>query len=67
MSKILCPHCQQPLPRTTVLEVLQAEGRRYSKRKTEHKGGRPLSDGPRCPCGEMTLARAKARGHKCHA
>ncbi len=25
-------------------------------------GGRPLSDSPRCPCGSMTLKRAKARG-----
>ncbi len=22
-------------------------------------------DAPRCPCGEMTAKRAKARGHKC--
>ncbi len=27
--------------------------------------GRPLTDPPRCPCGAMTLKRAKARGHKC--
>ena len=28
-------------------------------------GGRPRSKGPRCPCGAMTLKRARARGHKC--
>lgn len=27
--------------------------------------GRKRSDAPRCPCGAMTAARAKARGHKC--
>jgi hypothetical protein len=25
------------------------------------------TDRPRCPCGEMTLKRAQARGHKCVA
>jgi hypothetical protein len=33
-------------------------------RKTR-KGGRPRSAAPRCPCGKMTAARAKARRHKC--
>jgi|GEM_PF-5484327 len=28
-------------------------------------GGRPRSRKKRCPCGEMTANRAKARGHKC--
>ncbi len=28
-------------------------------------GGRPRSDAKRCPCGLMTLKRAKARAHKC--
>ena len=33
--------------------------------ETDRKGGRPLSDQPRCPCGEMTLKRAQARAHYC--
>lgn len=39
-----------------------------SLRKTRsggHNGGRPRSGAPRCACGEMTLKRALARGHKC--
>lgn len=28
-------------------------------------GGRPRSDKSRCACGAMTVARAKARGHRC--
>lgn len=28
-------------------------------------GGRPRSRKKRCPCGEMTAKRARARGHKC--
>jgi len=38
-------------------------------RKAGKLGGRPkgsvAKDKPRCACGEMTLKRAKARGHKC--
>lgn len=29
------------------------------------RGGRKRSAAERCPCGEMTLKRAVARGHKC--
>jgi len=29
------------------------------------KSGGPRKEGPRCPCGAMTLKRALARGHKC--
>jgi hypothetical protein len=29
------------------------------------KSGRPRSRAKRCPCGEMTAKRAKARGHRC--
>jgi len=35
-------------------------------RKTR-AGGRPRSNAKRCPCGEMTAKRAKARAHKCTA
>jgi hypothetical protein len=34
-------------------------------RKTR-SGGRPRSRKKRCPCGEMTARRAKARGHNCN-
>lgn len=34
-------------------------------RENGRLGGRPRSKTKRCPCGEMTLKRAKARGHRC--
>lgn len=55
-----CPHCAKPLPEFT----LRAAAGLLAKRG---KGGRPKSDAPRCPCGEMTLKRAEARKHKCEA
>jgi hypothetical protein len=33
--------------------------------RKHRRGGRPRSDAPRCPCGEMTAKRAAARRHKC--
>jgi len=52
-----------------------ALGRKGGKSRSEAKvaavrengklGGRPRSKAKRCPCGEMTLKRAKARAHKC--
>lgn len=33
--------------------------------RKQRKGGRPRSDAPRCPCGEMTAKRAAARNHRC--
>jgi len=39
---------------------------RLLRSKVTHQGGgRPRSDAPRCPCGENTLKRAKARGFAC--
>lgn len=35
------------------------------RRELMKTGGRPQTDNPRCPCGQMTLKRAKARAHKC--
>jgi hypothetical protein len=34
-------------------------------RANGRKGGRPRSAVSRCPCGAMTLKRAKARAHHC--
>jgi hypothetical protein len=36
-----------------------------AKRTPAQMGGRPRTKGPRCPCGAMTLKRARARAHKC--
>ena len=49
-------------------KAMAAEAARLlsAMRKT-HGGGRPRTEGPRCPCGEMTLRRAEARKHKCKA
>jgi hypothetical protein len=57
-------------PATIPDEVLKREwARRNSlKRKTYGAGtGRPRSNAPRCPCGEMTAKRAAARKHVCQA
>lgn len=35
------------------------------QRTAEQMGAAKRSDKARCPCGAMTAARAKARGHKC--
>lgn len=37
----------------------------FGKRVSSQGGGRPRQTEARCPCGEMTLKRAKARTHKC--
>jgi len=43
-------------------------GRALAELRKTFGGGRPRkTDVPRCPCGEMTLARAVARGHKCQS
>jgi hypothetical protein len=59
-------------PATIPDDVLKSErARRNSLRRQTfsggHEGGRPRSAGPRCPCGAMTAARAKARRHKCES
>ena len=36
--------------------------RRMSRARVTFAGGRPRSEGPRCPCAIMTLRRAEARG-----
>jgi hypothetical protein len=41
------------------------EADREQVRKNGRLGGRPRSKAARCPCGEMTLKRAQARGHRC--
>jgi hypothetical protein len=47
-------------------EFNSLRGIRSGRMATPHAGpGRPKSDAKRCPCGAMTLKRAKARGHKC--
>jgi len=46
-------------------EILAAAARIQAARRKTHGGGRPRKKGRRCPCGEMTLTRASARGHKC--
>lgn len=47
-----------PEERTAIMKKVSSYKRDYSK------GGRKR-DPNRCACGEMTLARAKARGHRC--
>lgn len=42
--------------------ALTAEERRESARKASRAR---WGDVPRCPCGAMTAARARKRGHKC--
>jgi hypothetical protein len=45
-----------------------AAGRTLAKLRKTFGGGRPQLEGvPRRACGEMTLKRALARGHKCSA
>lgn len=43
----------------------RTQAKAQAARENGLRGGRPRSTAPRCPCGEMTLQRAKARGHKC--
>lgn len=65
---------------TAILENLQKNVRKYlasigakggsakSDAKTaaaRENASKPRSKGPRCPCGIMTLKRAKARLHQC--
>ena len=52
-----CPHCQQPITRAQIAAMLSAQ-------RTTRSGGRP-TQGPRCACGLMSAARAKARHHQC--
>lgn len=49
------------------LETMIAKVREagYHVKPRRESVGRPRKPGPRCECGEMTLARAKARAHKC--
>jgi hypothetical protein len=49
-----------------VAPVKVTEAARLLSSKVKHqRGGRKRSDAPRCPCGENTLKRAKARGFDC--
>ena len=48
-------------------KALREAARALSAARKRWAGGRPRSDAPRCPCGAMTLKRAKARAHKCQA
>lgn len=59
-----CPHCDHEL---SAAEIRSLAGQlNASLRRTwTGAGGRPRSTAPRCPCGEMTLKRAQARGHTC--
>ena len=54
-----CPNCGKALPEATLRQSAAELG---SRRK--RFGGPPKSK-DRCPCGEMTLARAAKRHHKC--
>lgn len=48
----------------TMIEKVKAAG--FHVRPKRESVGRPRrEDVPRCACGEMTLARAKRRGHRC--
>jgi len=53
-----CSYCGHKLT-TSKVPALLVSARKFSS------GGRPRSRGKRCPCGEMTLKRALAGGHKC--
>lgn len=50
----------------TEAEILRLAGRISSARRTTRAAGpgRPRT-AQRCPCGAMTLTRAKGRNHKC--
>jgi hypothetical protein len=54
-----CPHCGQPITRAQIAAMLSAQ-------RTTRRGGRP-TQGERCPCGAMSIERAKARNHHCTA
>lgn len=43
----------------------RSEAKLAACRENAKRAGRPRSKAQRCPCGEMTLKRAKARGHRC--
>jgi hypothetical protein len=47
------------------LKEIYSEAGVMLRREQGKLGGHPLSDKPRCPCGEMTEKRAKARAHYC--
>jgi hypothetical protein len=47
------------MPRNLLAEAARAMN---AARKNTTNAGRPRSSKPRCPCGAMTLKRAKARG-----
>lgn len=51
---------------TTMIEKVRAAGF-HVKPKRERTGRPRKMDVPRCPCGEMTAKRAKARAHHCAA
>jgi hypothetical protein len=60
------------LARARWAETTPAERRKFMEwvsthRSLEQMGAAQRSNKPRCPCGEMTLARAEARRHKCVA
>jgi hypothetical protein len=57
-----CPHCNQEISP----EELKSLWASYTgSLQTPHAGpGRPRK-AKRCPCGAMTVTRARQRGHKC--
>jgi hypothetical protein len=59
MPKLSCGHNH------TEAEILKAAASIRGKRQTPHPGPGRNRLPDRCPCGEMTAKRAKARGHKC--
>jgi hypothetical protein len=68
----LHPNEARALVRTRWAKTTPAERREFmrqvaAQRSPEQLGAAQRSDKPRCPCGEMTLARAEARRHKCQA
>lgn len=61
---IRCPACHADIPDSA---LVSEAGRlmRAARKPDSNKGGAPRSRKRRCPCGDMTLRRAIARGHKC--
>jgi hypothetical protein len=60
--KTTCPACHESI---TIAVLTSDLARGLAKRVKTHSGGRPRSS-TRCQCGELTLARAMARGGKQH-
>jgi hypothetical protein len=68
----LHPNTARALVRARWAKTTPGERRQFmewvqAQRSPEQLGAAQRSNKPRCPCGEMTLARAEARRHKCQA